>query len=66
MTLLLKDTHARAHARTVAVPSRFSDLHPFHGRENGIGKGCVTGHEFVGVVVEVGSEVGAKWLSDAV
>ncbi|GFH16612.1 ADH_N domain-containing protein [Haematococcus lacustris] len=33
-----------------------SDLHPFHERENGIAKGCITGHEFVGHVVSVGSQ----------
>ncbi len=34
-----------------------SDLHPFFGREVGIEPGTVMGHEFVGVVTAVGSEV---------
>lgn len=34
-----------------------SDLHPFHGRETGIIKGTIVGHEFVGTVVELGSKV---------
>ena len=34
-----------------------SDLHPFHEREKGLDHGAVMGHEFVGEVVEVGSDV---------
>lgn len=34
-----------------------SDLHPFFGREQGLLPGTVMGHEFVGEVIEVGSEV---------
>lgn len=34
-----------------------SDLHPFFGREVGIDVGTVMGHEFVGTVVETGSDV---------
>ena len=34
-----------------------SDLHPFFGRERGLDVGTVMGHEFVGKVVEFGSEV---------
>lgn len=34
-----------------------SDLHPYHGRETGFDPGCVTGHEFVGEVVDVGADV---------
>ena len=34
-----------------------SDLHPFFGREVGIEPGTVMGHEFVGTVTEVGSEL---------
>jgi threonine dehydrogenase-like Zn-dependent dehydrogenase len=45
-----------------------SDLHVYHGREPGQDHGTVMGHEFVGVVEEVGSDVrkfkrGAKVLS---
>jgi hypothetical protein len=36
-----------------------SDLHPFHEREKGIAKGCITGHEFVGHVVAKGAQVRA-------
>lgn len=34
-----------------------SDLHVYHGRETGLDDGTVMGHEFVGIVVEIGSEV---------
>ncbi len=34
-----------------------SDLHVYHGRETGIDRGTIMGHEFVGRVEEVGSEV---------
>lgn len=34
-----------------------SDLHPYFGREQGLDRGTVMGHEFVGRVVEVGSAV---------
>ena len=34
-----------------------SDLHPFFGREQGIDRGTVLGHEFVGEVVAVGDAV---------
>ena len=34
-----------------------SDLHVYHGRETGLDLGTALGHEFVGEVVEVGSEV---------
>lgn len=34
-----------------------SDLHVFHGREQGLDCGTVMGHEFVGEIVETGSEV---------
>ena len=36
-----------------------SDLHPFHGRELGIAKGTIVGHEYVGVVEQVGTKVRA-------
>lgn len=47
------------HAASVTCCSR-SDLHPFHEREKGIARGCTTGHEFVGVVVALGTEVSAS------
>jgi threonine dehydrogenase-like Zn-dependent dehydrogenase len=34
-----------------------SDLHVYHGRETGLDRGTVMGHEFVGEVVEVGGDV---------
>jgi threonine dehydrogenase-like Zn-dependent dehydrogenase len=34
-----------------------SDLHQYHGRVPGLPKGVVMGHEFMGVVEEVGAEV---------
>ena len=34
-----------------------SDLHPYLGRERGLDRGTVMGHEFVGRVLEVGSAV---------
>lgn len=34
-----------------------SDLHVYHGREEGLDKGTVMGHEFVGTVIETGNEV---------
>lgn len=37
-----------------------SDLHPFHGRERGIAKGTVVGHEMVGTVIALGSAVRKK------
>ncbi|GAX85710.1 hypothetical protein CEUSTIGMA_g13124.t1 [Chlamydomonas eustigma] len=43
-----------------------SDLHPFHGRETGIAKGTVVGHEFVGTVVAVGKQVTKVAVGDRV
>jgi len=34
-----------------------SDLHVYHGRETGLDKGTVMGHEFVGTIVETGNAV---------
>lgn len=34
-----------------------SDLHPYHGREVGLDRGTVMGHEFSGEVLEVGAAV---------
>jgi threonine dehydrogenase-like Zn-dependent dehydrogenase len=41
-----------------------SDLHPYFGRETGIDRGTVLGHEFVGEVVEFDSEAQRR-LADA-
>ncbi len=43
-----------------------SDLHVYHGREEGLDAGTVLGHEFVGEVVEVGSAVGRWHRGDVV
>lgn len=43
-----------------------SDLHPFFGRERGLEAGTVMGHEFVGEVVETGSEVTRLRVGDRV
>lgn len=43
-----------------------SDLHPYLGRERGIDRGTVMGHEFVGRVVEVGRSVRAFRHGDRV
>jgi len=45
-----------------------SDLHVYHGREQGLDNGTIMGHEFVGIVLETGNEVkkfkkGSKVLS---
>jgi threonine dehydrogenase-like Zn-dependent dehydrogenase len=34
-----------------------SDLHVYHGRETGLDRGTIMGHEFVGEIVDVGPEV---------
>ena len=43
-----------------------SDLHPFLGRETGIARGTVVGHEFVGIVAAVGTAVRTLVLGDRV
>ncbi|MDZ7780078.1 MAG: alcohol dehydrogenase catalytic domain-containing protein [Gemmatimonadota bacterium] len=43
-----------------------SDLHPYFGRERGLDRGTVMGHEFVGEVVEVGDAVSAVRVGDVV
>lgn len=43
-----------------------SDLHVYHGREAGLDGGTVMGHEVVGTVVAVGSEVRGLSLDDRV
>jgi threonine dehydrogenase-like Zn-dependent dehydrogenase len=37
-----------------------SDLHVYHGREQGLDHGCVMGHEFVGEIVALGSAPGER------
>ena len=43
-----------------------SDLHPYHEREEGLDHGTVMGHEFVGEVVEAGSDVEGLAVGDIV
>lgn len=44
-----------------------SDLHPYHCREVGIEEGkCIMGHEFVGEVIEKGSDVNKIKIGDRV
>lgn len=43
-----------------------SDLHVYHGRERGIDRGCVMGHEFVGEVVELGSDPAGRVVGERV
>lgn len=43
-----------------------SDLHPYFGREKGLDHSCAMGHEFVGEVVEVGSQVQQLKVGDRV
>ena len=43
-----------------------SDLHVYHGRESGIDRGTVMGHEFVGRVLEVGAAVRGLAAGDRV
>ncbi|MEM7453367.1 MAG: alcohol dehydrogenase catalytic domain-containing protein [Planctomycetota bacterium] len=43
-----------------------SDLHPFHGREQGLDPGTVMGHEFVGEIVAIGEGVNGFSIGDRV
>ncbi|MCG8417595.1 MAG: alcohol dehydrogenase family protein [Proteobacteria bacterium] len=43
-----------------------SDLHPYNGREQGLDRGTPMGHEFVGEVVEAGSQVTSLTRGDRV
>ncbi len=43
-----------------------SDLHPFFGREQGIDRGTVLGHEFVGEVIAVGDAVSSVSIGQRV
>jgi alcohol dehydrogenase len=43
-----------------------SDLHPFFGRELGLDRGTVMGHEFVGSIVAIGDEVQSLKVGDRV
>jgi 2-desacetyl-2-hydroxyethyl bacteriochlorophyllide A dehydrogenase len=43
-----------------------SDLHVYHGRETGLDRGTVLGHEFLGEIVELGKRVEQFHLGDLV
>ncbi|MDJ0838312.1 MAG: alcohol dehydrogenase family protein [Acidobacteriota bacterium] len=43
-----------------------SDLHVYHGREQGMDHGAVMGHEFMGEVVEIGADVRNIRIGDRV
>ena len=43
-----------------------SDLHIYHGRERGLDRGTIMGHEFVGVVEAVGKDVRSHSAGDLV
>ncbi len=43
-----------------------SDLHVYHGRETGLDQGTVMGHEFVGELIEAGSELSQFRVGDSV
>lgn len=43
-----------------------SDLHVYHGRETGLDRGTVLGHEFIGEIVETGSSVEGFRIGDRV
>lgn len=43
-----------------------SDLHPYVGRERGLDHGTVMGHEFAGIIVDVGKDVTAFRVGDRV
>ncbi|MGB5658266.1 MAG: alcohol dehydrogenase catalytic domain-containing protein [Thermoanaerobaculia bacterium] len=43
-----------------------SDLHVYHGREKGLDRGTVLGHEFMGEIIEIGSAVERFRIGDRV
>jgi threonine dehydrogenase-like Zn-dependent dehydrogenase len=43
-----------------------SDLHPYFGREKGLDAGTVMGHEFVGTIVDLGSDATTLSVGDRV
>jgi threonine dehydrogenase-like Zn-dependent dehydrogenase len=52
--------------RVIACSVCGSDLHVYHGRERGLDHGCVMGHEFVGEVLETGSDAAGLSPGDRV
>lgn len=61
---LLEPTDALV--RVTAAGICGSDLHPYFGRERGLDPGTVMGHELLGEIVEVGSDVHAFRVGDRV
>jgi threonine dehydrogenase-like Zn-dependent dehydrogenase len=52
--------------RTRAAGLCGSDLHPYFGRERGLDRGTVMGHELVGEIVEAGADVRTLSVGDRV
>ncbi len=61
---VLEPTDALVRMRVAGICG--SDLHPYFGRERGLDVGTVMGHELLGEVVEVGSEVRTVAVGDRV
>src|SRR5687767_1944691 len=61
---LADDRDAIVRVSTAAICG--SDLHLLHGRIPGMRPGSVMGHEFVGIVEQVGSSVSALKVGDRV
>ena len=61
---VLAPTDAIVAVRLAAICG--SDLHIWHGRETGLDRGTVMGHEFLGEVVEVGPDVSRLARGDRV
>ena len=52
---LVEPTDALVHVTVAGICG--SDLHPYFGRERGLDRGTVMGHELLGEVVEIGDDV---------
>lgn len=62
--VIVDDSDAIVRTRMTAICG--SDLHVYHGRETGLDRGTVLGHEFIGEVVEIGSSVEHFQLGDRI
>ena len=60
------ENHSDVIVKTTLCGVCGSDMHVFHGRETGIDKCTAMGHEFVGEVVEVGSNASKLSIGDRV
>jgi len=61
---ILEPTDAVVRVRVAGICG--SDLHPYFGRERGLDRGTVMGHELLGEIVEVGADVRAFEVGDRV